>query len=177
MLFNFFGNQPNTAGDQTTAAYHPVKDAMVRQPEGQQEGTMKTEEHTSATPSTRLPSNRAKPRFNGPERLLGGSVTNGGEGEQTTYRRLPIFSGIVIPFSILLAIPGVTGNWNVRAGAGQTITLVLQAHHDPPWLKWTMVVSLILAVIANACLVARFAERRARIMTILAILFLTVHGA
>src|SRR6266699_3305463 len=38
-----------------------------------------------------------------------------------SYRILPIFSGIMIPFSIMLLIPSLTGNWYVRTGKSHEV--------------------------------------------------------
>jgi potassium channel subfamily K, other eukaryote len=84
------------------------------------------------------------------------------------YRHTPIFSGIVIPFSILLEIPGLTEQWFVRG------TQVL--HPNPPALVVALALSIACAVVANLCLVVRFFEKRIKAMTILCVAFLTLHG-
>jgi len=90
-----------------------------------------------------------------------------------TYRILPIFSGIVVPFSILLDIPSLTGNWYVRTGPnGETI----ETRPNPRLLNVAMAVSMACALFACICLVIRFTERAVKSMTILCIIFLTAHG-
>jgi len=91
-----------------------------------------------------------------------------------TYRILPIFSGIMIPFSIMLLIPSLTGHWYVRTGNGNE---VLEVQPNPLLLKLAMGLSLGCGVIASACLVARFAERNFKLATHLCIFFLCLHGA
>jgi len=90
-----------------------------------------------------------------------------------TYRILPIFSGIVVPFSILLDIPSLTGHWYVRTGPnGETI----ETRPNPRLLNVAMAVSMAFALFACICLVIRFTERAVKLMTILCIILLTAHG-
>jgi len=88
------------------------------------------------------------------------------------YRVLPIFSGITIPFCILLDIPGLTADWYIRTD-GST---VVASKPNPPLLDAGIALSLLCAVLANVCLVVRFLEKRIKTMTILCILFLSIHG-
>jgi potassium channel subfamily K len=90
-----------------------------------------------------------------------------------TYRILPIFSGIVVPFSILLSIPSLTAHWYVRTGPDET---TIETRPNPRLLDVAMAISMTCALVACACLVARFAERKVKLMTLLCIIFLTVHG-
>jgi hypothetical protein len=90
-----------------------------------------------------------------------------------TYRILPIFSGIMIPFSIMLLIPSLTGHWYVRTGVDNE---VLEVRPNPLLLKLAMGLSLGCGVIASACLVARFSERNIKLATHLCISFLCLHG-
>ncbi|KAF8871171.1 hypothetical protein CPB84DRAFT_1716808 [Gymnopilus junonius] len=89
-----------------------------------------------------------------------------------SYRVLPIFSGIMIPFSVMLSIPSLTGHWYVRTGADNA---VLQARPNPPLLNAGMALSMACGVLASTCLVIRFAERRIKTMTMFSIIFLTLH--
>ncbi|KIM42108.1 hypothetical protein M413DRAFT_127201 [Hebeloma cylindrosporum] len=89
-----------------------------------------------------------------------------------SYRILPIFSGIMIPFSIMLLIPSLTGHWYIRTGAGN---VVVEVRPNPLLLNFAMGVSMGCGVIASACLVARFAERNVKLMTQLCIAFLFLH--
>jgi len=91
-----------------------------------------------------------------------------------TYRLLPIFSGIMIPFSIMLSIPSLTGHWYVRTGEGHAL---LEVRRNPILLDVSMGLSMGCGVLASACLVIRFAERWVKQMTFLCIFFLTLHGA
>ncbi|KAF8551395.1 hypothetical protein OG21DRAFT_1487004 [Imleria badia] len=87
------------------------------------------------------------------------------------YRLLPILSGIAIPFCILLDIPGLTADWYIRTD-GSTI---VASKPNPPLLVVGVALSLLCAVLANACLVVRFLEIRIKTMTILCVLFLSIH--
>lgn len=88
------------------------------------------------------------------------------------YRWTPIISGTVIPFSILLEIPGLTERWYIRTDGYETV----ETKPNPPLLDFAMAVSIACALIANICLLLRFLEKRVRTMTLLTIAFLTVHG-
>lgn len=88
------------------------------------------------------------------------------------YRILPIASGIIIPFCILLEIPGLTEHWYILTD-GSTI---IASKPNPPLIDVGMALSLLCAVLANACLIFRFLEMRIKTMTILCTLFLSIHG-
>ncbi|TEB29894.1 voltage-gated potassium channel [Coprinellus micaceus] len=92
--------------------------------------------------------------------------------DSSRYRILPLFAGVVVPFSILLAIPSVTGRWYVRTGEGN---VVVASTANPRLLEIAMILSLVCGVLANGCLVVRFAERRVKLMTLLIIFLLTIH--
>ncbi|KAH9887203.1 hypothetical protein C8Q73DRAFT_255695 [Cubamyces lactineus] len=87
------------------------------------------------------------------------------------YRWTPILSGIVIPFSILLEIPGLTEDWYIRTENHQTV----EKRKNPVILEVGMVISIICALIANVSLVLRFLEKRVQTVTLLCIVSLTVH--
>ncbi|KAI0336716.1 hypothetical protein GY45DRAFT_1315333 [Cubamyces sp. BRFM 1775] len=87
------------------------------------------------------------------------------------YRWTPILSGIVIPFSILLEIPGLTEDWYIRTQNHQTV----EKRKNPVILEVGMVISIICALIANVSLVLRFLEKRVKTVTLLCIVSLTVH--
>lgn len=88
------------------------------------------------------------------------------------YRTLPILSGIIIPFCILLEIPGLTAHWYIRTD-GSTI---VASKPNPPLFDVGIALSILCVVLANACLVLRFLETRIMTMTILCIVFLSIHG-
>ena len=113
--------------------------------------------------------------LNEPSRAVDTMVNNTQDPDSTarSYRNLPIFSGIMIPFSIMLLIPSLTGYWYVRTGEGHTL---LEMRPNPILLDVAMGLSMGCGVIASACLVVRFAERMIIWMTFLCILFLTLHG-
>jgi potassium channel subfamily K len=88
------------------------------------------------------------------------------------YRYTPILSGIVIPFAILLAIPGLTEHWYIRTDQNKTV----ETQKNPLILNLGLGVSILCAVLANVCLVLRFMEKRVKTMTILCVVFLSAHG-
>ncbi|OBZ77638.1 Outward-rectifier potassium channel TOK1 [Grifola frondosa] len=89
----------------------------------------------------------------------------------SNYRWTPIISGIVIPFSILLEIPGLTERWYIRTENNQTV----QTRPNPPLLDVGLGISLGFALLANVCLIMRFLEKRVMTVTILCIVSLTTH--
>jgi len=89
-----------------------------------------------------------------------------------TYRLLPIFSGVMIPFSIMLSIPSLTGHWYIRTENNVTI----ESRPNTLLLDVALGFSMACAVLASAFLVIRFAERCVKHMTLASIAFLTLHG-
>jgi hypothetical protein len=89
-----------------------------------------------------------------------------------TYRRAAIISGNLIPFAILLEVPGLTENWYVRTDGHQ----IVESRKNPPWVIASLSISLALAVLANIALVYRFLERLPKRSTIVSIISLTIHG-
>lgn len=89
------------------------------------------------------------------------------------YRWTPIISGVLVPFSILLEIPGLTEHWYIRTENNK----VIETRSNPAILDVGLAVSMACALAANICLILRFLERRVKTVTILTILFLTLHGA
>lgn len=88
------------------------------------------------------------------------------------YRRTPIISGSLIPFSILLEIPALTEPWYARTSGHQTV----ETRKDPPLVIASISISMALAVLANVALIFRFLERHVKRNTIICIAALTVHG-
>lgn len=88
------------------------------------------------------------------------------------YRYTPILSGVVIPFAILLEIPGLTEHWYIRTVDHK----IVESRANPTILDIGMAISMGIAVLANICLVLRFLERRVKVMTICCIVLLTIHG-
>lgn len=88
------------------------------------------------------------------------------------YRWTPIISGIVIPFSILLEIPGLTERWYIRTEGGKTV----ETRKNPVVLEIGLGISIACGLIANVALVLRFLEKRVQTVTLLCIVFLTTHG-
>ncbi|KAG6853255.1 hypothetical protein C0991_005713, partial [Blastosporella zonata] len=87
------------------------------------------------------------------------------------YRYLPIISGVIIPFSILLEIPGLTEDWYIRTVNHQ----VVERRPNTTILDTGLAFSVAFGALANICLVIRFLERKVKTMTVLCIAFLTVH--
>lgn len=87
------------------------------------------------------------------------------------YRITPLLTGIVIPFSILLEIPGLTGHWYIRTENYNTI----QTRSNPVLLDIGLAFSMTCAVLANICIILRFLEKRVMTMTVLCIVFLSIH--
>ncbi|ORY73112.1 hypothetical protein BCR35DRAFT_307383 [Leucosporidium creatinivorum] len=97
-----------------------------------------------------------------------------GEYEQerlVKHRYLPILSGLVCPFSVLLDIPGLTERWYVRTN-GYT---VVETQPNPIILDVGQAVSMALGVLANLGLIVRFLERKPYAGTWVAIIALTAH--
>lgn len=88
------------------------------------------------------------------------------------YRYTPIISGIVIPFSILLEIPGLTERWYIRTENNQTI----EVRKNTLILDVGLALSMACALAANICLVLRFLEIKIKPMTLYCVLLLTIHG-
>ncbi|KAF7338773.1 Tandem pore domain k+ channel [Mycena sanguinolenta] len=78
------------------------------------------------------------------------------------YRYTPILSGIVIPFSILLEIPGLTEHWYIRTVDNK----IVENRSNPLILNIGLGLSMACALAANICLVARFLEKKVKVMTI-----------
>lgn len=89
------------------------------------------------------------------------------------YRWLPIFSGIVIPFSILLEIPGLTEHWYVVTENNVPVL----SRPNGGLLDTGLGVSMACALIANLAIINRFLEKRVRTSTLVAIVALSIHGA
>lgn len=100
------------------------------------------------------------------------SFKNNAKDTKPNYRYTPILSGVVIPFSILLGIPGLTEHWYVRTDANT----IVENRANSMLLNAAVALSLTCAIIANICLVVRFLEREVKLMTFLCIGLLTIHG-
>ncbi|KAJ3772262.1 hypothetical protein FB446DRAFT_689583 [Lentinula raphanica] len=87
------------------------------------------------------------------------------------YRYTPIFSAVIIPFSILLEIPGLTGNWYIRTVDNQTV----EKRDNPILLDVALGISMGCALVANVALIIRFLEKNVKLMTIVCVVFLTLH--
>uniref|UniRef100_A0A0W0EZV0 Potassium channel domain-containing protein n=1 Tax=Moniliophthora roreri TaxID=221103 RepID=A0A0W0EZV0_MONRR len=89
-----------------------------------------------------------------------------------TYRYIPIISGLVIPFSILLEIPGLTEHWYIRTIENE----VVETKPNTLILNVGLALSMACGLIANIAIIARFLEKRVKLMTLTCVAFLTIHG-
>ena len=89
------------------------------------------------------------------------------------YRILPVISGLVIPFSILLEIPGLISPWYIRTDGN----VVVETRRNPPLLEAALALSMFFAVVANVSLICRFLEKGpVLVTTLITIASLTIHG-
>ncbi|GAA6036322.1 hypothetical protein JCM8097_001666 [Rhodosporidiobolus ruineniae] len=95
----------------------------------------------------------------------------GWELPQVETRTLPILSGLVCPFSVLLDIPGLTTRWYVRTDDH----VVIETQPNPAILDIGLAISLALGVLANLALILRFLEHRPRLCTWISMLSLSLH--
>lgn len=96
-----------------------------------------------------------------------------GKDTLANYRVLPIISGLVIPFCILLEIPGLTDSWYIRTDGN----VVIETKENPPILNAGLGISMFFAVLANVSLITRFLEKGPVLATTLTtIASLTIHG-
>ncbi|KAJ1302364.1 hypothetical protein OPQ81_001178 [Rhizoctonia solani] len=103
---------------------------------------------------------------------LWGQEDGGSRGDYIpNYRWTPIASGVIIPFAILLEIPGLTEHWYIRTIANKTV----ETQENPKILDAGLAISMASAVIANVALITRFLERRVRLSTFIAIGGLIIH--
>jgi hypothetical protein len=90
------------------------------------------------------------------------------------YRLLPILSGILMPFSILLDIPGLTEPWFIRTVDNKTV----QTKPDTAILLVGLGISMFCIILANICVFLRLLEKgNITLSTITSIIALSVHGA
>ncbi|KIJ29275.1 hypothetical protein M422DRAFT_71237 [Sphaerobolus stellatus SS14] len=101
----------------------------------------------------------------------GGIDTKTPEEFIPNYRWLPILSGVTMPVSLLLQIPGCTERWYVRTLDNQTV----QSKPNPSILLAANILAMVAALIANMSLIWRFLERRVKQMTIISLCFLFIH--
>jgi hypothetical protein len=102
-----------------------------------------------------------------------GPLLKGSTNQNPVYRGLPIISGILIPFSILLSIPSLTDSWYIRTDANN---VTLEVRPNSFLLNLGIGFSMAFGILANICLIVRFSERKVLGMTWSCILFLTLHG-
>ena len=91
----------------------------------------------------------------------------------SNHRVLPIISGLIIPFSILLEIPGLTDNWYIRTDGN----VVVETKPNPPILDIGLGFSMFFALVANISLICRFLDKGPILVTtLISIVSLTIHG-
>jgi hypothetical protein len=91
------------------------------------------------------------------------------------YWLTPIISGILMPFSILLEIPGLAEHeqWYICTDSHKLIETKLNSII----LIVGLCISISSLLAANLFLILRFLEKRVKTMTIMSIAFLTLHCA
>ncbi|SCV69367.1 BQ2448_2387 [Microbotryum intermedium] len=105
---------------------------------------------------------------------IGAITTIDAEGnvvKKIQHRYLPILSGLLCPFSVLLDIPGLTERWYVRTSGFN----VVETQPNPAILDVGQAISMALGVTANLALISRFLERKPYLCTWVAIVALTAH--
>lgn len=91
----------------------------------------------------------------------------------SNHRVLPILSGLIIPFSILLEIPGLTDNWYIRTDGN----VVVETKPNPVILDVGLGFSMFFALVANISLICRFLDKGpVLVTTLISVTSLTVHG-
>lgn len=75
-----------------------------------------------------------------------------------------LIAGLAAPFSVILALPGLTEYW------GST------SHVREPYLVILLGFSLVFAMLANFALVLRIGTNHPRLATFIAVTFLSLHG-
>lgn len=89
------------------------------------------------------------------------------------HRILPVVSGLVIPFSILLEIPGLTDSWYIRTDQN----VVVESRPNPAGLHLMLAISMVFAVLANVSMICRFLEKGPVLATtLITMASLTIHG-
>lgn len=87
------------------------------------------------------------------------------------YRWTPVISGIVIPFSILLEIPGLTEPWYVRI----VNNVPVEYQNNSTLLEVALGISMFFGLCANVAIIVRFMEKKVYWSTIAAIICITSH--
>ncbi|PWN47971.1 voltage-gated potassium channel, partial [Violaceomyces palustris] len=90
-----------------------------------------------------------------------------------SYRRTPIFSGVIAPFSIMLEVPGFTSPWYVKSGSEYEPASYRQ---NTRILNIGLGFSMAAAILANVAIICRFTELvKPRVSTAVAIFCFGVH--
>ena len=91
----------------------------------------------------------------------------------SNHRVLPVIAGLVIPFSILLEISGLTDSWY----ANTSRSTAAEARRNPVGLGVMLIVSMFSALVANVSLICRFLEKGSVLATtLITVVSLTIHG-
>lgn len=89
------------------------------------------------------------------------------------YRIIPVISGLVIPFSILLEIPALTDSWYTRTDRN----VVVESRRNTAGVNVMLAMSMFFALVANCSLVCRFLEKGPVLgTTLITMASLTIHG-
>ncbi|KAE8272085.1 hypothetical protein A4X09_0g248 [Tilletia walkeri] len=97
------------------------------------------------------------------------------EAKVQIYRKTPIISGILAPFSIMLEVPGFTSSWYISTGR-ELGNVVYEK--NPVLLDIGLAFSMAFAVLANLCIILRFLEvMRPKKSTLIAMVLLTLHDS
>lgn len=90
------------------------------------------------------------------------------------HRILPVVCGLVIPFSILLEIPGLTDSWYIRTNHN----VVVESRPNSTSFHVMLATSMAFAVLANVSLICRFLEKGPVLATtLITMAALTIHGS
>ncbi|PWN23534.1 hypothetical protein BCV69DRAFT_279462 [Microstroma glucosiphilum] len=85
----------------------------------------------------------------------GAQSQDGRVRDVTIYRRMPLLSGALAPFSIMLEVPGICTKWYVRINpVGENVDY----RDNPPILYIGLAFSMAAAVLANIFLIFRFTK-------------------
>lgn len=91
----------------------------------------------------------------------------------SSYRVLPVIAGLVIPFSILLEIPGLTDSWYIRTNGN----IVVESRRNSAGYEVMLAISMFFAVAANVSLICRFLDKGSVLATtLITMASLTIHG-
>ncbi|PVG03251.1 hypothetical protein CPB86DRAFT_749431 [Serendipita vermifera] len=156
---------PRITGDSPSALDDAKHDAKTRRPQ-EKKGSL-----AKAGTVVKAPYEVSRRAFHATRKFILEPDKGLEEGYTPKYRYWPIISGCIVPFSILLEVPGLTEHWYNRTAGTQ----VIEYRSNPTILNVGLGLSMAFAVLANVCLLMRFLERRIKSATIASICFLICH--